>query len=177
MNPPTTYAEWAACSDCLLKGDSDEETLAAMEAGKLEWTSGVAERLTRRIYEVFDSRLKSLGEKFQRDVNHSRGHETLVANALLDIRRRLIPMACLAAIPAFPDMVRQSMQQSLQQFVERTQTALEASARNDRTGKLLDILRRNRICVPKVPVGVGAKTHSGSAVTNGTKQPRRIILT
>ncbi len=37
MNPPNTYAEWAAGCDRLLKGDCDEETLEGMETGSLEW--------------------------------------------------------------------------------------------------------------------------------------------
>jgi hypothetical protein len=179
MNPPSTYAEWAACCDQLLKGDSDEDSLAAMQAGQLEWTSGVAERITRRVHEVFDSRLKSLGEKFQRDVNHARGHETLLANALLDIRKRLLPVARLASMPAWPDMVKQSLQQSLQQFVERTQNSLESSARNDRTGRMLDIVRRNRVCVPEVPVFPGTRVPSSlpeTGTAGGAKPPRRILL-
>ena len=90
MNPPNTYAEWAAGCDRLLNGDCDEDTLAAMEAGSLEWTSGVAERITRRIHEVFDSRLKLAGEHFQRDTRHAQGHATLLTNALLGIRKKMI---------------------------------------------------------------------------------------
>ena len=180
MNPPKTYAEWAASCDRLLKGDCDEDTLAAMEAGSLEWTSGVAERITRRIHEVFDSRLKLAGEHFQRDTHHAQGHATLLTNALLGIRKKMILLARLAALPALPDMVKQSLQQSLQQFAERTQSSLESSARADRTGKTLDLVKRNRVCVPDIS-GLPAKdTTSGqpnSATTNGTNQPRRIILT
>lgn len=179
MNPPTTYAEWAKCCDLLLEGQSDEDTLAAMEAGHVEWTSGVAERITRRAYEVFDARLKAVGEKFQRDVNRARGHETLLANALLDIRKRLIPLARLASTPAWPDIVRQSLQQSLQQFVGRTQSSLESSTSTDRTGKMLDIVRRNRVRLPEIPqppVHSAPSNPSSSSATVGTTQPRRIIL-
>jgi hypothetical protein len=180
MNSPNTYAEWAACCDCLMKGDCDEDTIAAMESGALEWTSGVAERITRRIHEVFDSRLKLAGEHFQRDTRHAQGHATLLTNALLGIRKKLILLARLAALPALPDMVKQSLQQSLQQFAERTQSSLESSARADRTGKTLDLVKRNRICVPDIS-GLPAKDiPSGQPdfpPTNGTNQPRRIILT
>jgi hypothetical protein len=92
----------------------------------------------------------------------------------------MILLARLAALPALPDMVKQSLQQSLQQFAERTQSSLESSARADRTGKTLDLVKRNRVCVPDIS-GLPAKdTTSGqpnSATTNGTNQPRRIILT
>jgi len=180
VKPPTTYAEWAACCDLLLAGQSDEEILTAMQTGHLEWTSGVAERITRRVHEVFDVRLKAVGDKFQRDVNHARGHETLLANALLDIRKGLIPVGRLAALPAWPDMVKQSLQQSLQHFVERSQTSLESSARSDRTGRMLDLLRRNRVCVPEIPSLLGEDAPPGSLgppAASGVTQPRRIILT
>jgi hypothetical protein len=180
MNPPTTYAEWAACCEHLLQGDCDEETIAAMGAGKLEWTSGVAERITRRVYEVFDARLKLAGENFQRDTSRSGGHETLLSNALLGIRKKLAILGRLSALAALPDMVKQSLQQSLQQFVERTQSSLESSARNDRTGRMLDIVRRNRVCVPDIsgPTSQGAPSDPpNTATASGAAQPRRIILT
>lgn len=179
MNPPTTYAEWAKCCDLLLGGQNDDDTLSAMEAGRLEWTSGVAERITRRAYEIFDARLKTVGDKFQRDVDRARGHETLLANALLDIRKGLIPLVRLAAIPAWPDMVKQSLQNSLQQFVDRTQSSLESSARTDRTGRMLDIVRRNRVCLPEAsnPVSEGAPSDGPATTTaSRTTQIRRIIL-
>jgi hypothetical protein len=178
MNPPNTYAEWAAGCDRLLKGDCDEDTLAAMESGSLEWTSGVAERITRRIHEVFDSRLKLAGEHFQRDTHHAQGHATLLTNALLGIRKKMILLARLAALPALPDMVKQSLQQSLQQFAERSQSSLESSAKNDRTGRMLDIVRRNPLRAPEASIVKEADTQSGlvnTAATGGTV-PRRIIL-
>ena len=180
MNPPKTYAEWAASCDHLLKGDCDEDTITAMELGSLEWTSGVAERITQRIHEVFDTRLKLAGEHFQRDTNHAQGHVTLLANALLGIRKKMILLARLAGLPALPDMVKQSLQQSLQQFAERTQSSLESSARIDRTGKTLDLVKRNRICVPDIS-GLTARDIPSSQpnfqTTNETNQPRRIIIT
>ncbi|MBI4658920.1 MAG: hypothetical protein HY735_08760 [Verrucomicrobia bacterium] len=180
MKPPTTYAEWAACCDRLLNGDCDDETLAAMESGKLEWTSGVAERITKRIHEVFDSRLKSLAERFQRDLDRSRGHDTLLTNALLGIRKNLLSLARLSRLPTLPEMVTQSLKQSLQQYAEKTQSSLEASARSDRTGRLLSIIKRNKVCVPDVdPALAGAlpaQTNSESEAA-GNASPRRIILT
>ena len=179
MNSPATYAEWAACCDRLLNTDADDDILAAMEGGHLEWTSGVAERITRRIYEVFDHKLKALAEEFHRDAAHSHGHETLLANSLLDIRKKLVPLARLAAMPAFPEVVRQSLKQSLLQFVERTQASLESSARTDRTGRLLDIVRRNRICLSEISAlpRSGGQSDPHVPATSGTKQPRRVILT
>lgn len=180
MNPPTTYAEWAASCDRLLKGDCDEDILAAMEVGSLEWTSGVAERITRRIHEVFESRLKLAGDHFQRDTHHAQGHATLLTNALLGIRKKMLLLARLAALPALPDMVKQSLQQSLQQFAEQTQSSLESSARTDRTGKTLDLVKRNRVCVPDIsflPARDISSCPTSTPTPRGTAQPRRIILT
>jgi len=180
MKPPTTYAEWAACCDRLLTGDCDDETFEAMESGKLEWTSGVAERITKRIYEVFDSRLKSLADRFQRDLDCARGHETLLTNALLGIRKNLSPLARLSRLPALPEIVTHSLKQSLKQYAEKTQSSLEASARSDRTGRLLSIVKRNGVCVPDVETmvhgGLPARTNSESEAAENVRL-RRIILT
>ena len=99
---------------------------------------------------------------------------------MLGIRKKLAILGRLAALAALPDMVKQSLQQSLQQFVERTQSSLESSARNDRTGRMLDIVRRNRVCVPDTsgPMSQGAASDPpNTATASGAAQPRRIILT
>jgi len=180
VNAPTTYAEWAACCELLLKGGNDDEVTLAMSAGKLEWTSGVAERLAKRIYEVFDVRLKALGEQFQRDMTRSKGHETLLSNAMVGIRKNLVLLAQLSEIPALPEVLTTSLKQSLQQFVERTQASLEASARNDRTGRLLSIVKRTPVYIPQhcersVPNGFfnSQKPELGSDTGS---HPRRVIL-
>lgn len=180
MKPPTTYAEWAACCDQLLNGDCDDETFLAMESGKLEWTSGVAERITKRIHEVFDSRLKALAERFQRDLDRSRGHETLMTNALLGIRKNLLSLDRLSRLPALPKMVTQSLKQSLQQYADKTQSSLEASARSDRTGRSLSIIRRNAVCVPAVEAtsaGRQSAQTNAESDTAGNVRSRRIIFT
>lgn len=177
MNAPATYAEWAACCDLLLKGGNDEEVISAMRTGTLEWTSGVAERLTKRIYEVFDARLKALGEQFQRDTSRSNGHETLLANALIGIRKNLIMVAQLSELPALPELVTTNLKKSLQQFVERTQASLEASARSDRSGRLLSIIKRTPVCVPHCEMPRGSlNTQNPELGSDNGSRPRRVIL-
>lgn len=174
-----TYAEWAACCDRLLKGDCDDETLTGMATGGIEWTSGVAERITKRIYEVFDRRLKLLAEQFQRDLDRARGHETLLTNALIGIRKNLVPLVRLSSLPAFPEMVSQSLKQSLQQYAERTQASLEDSGRSDRTGRLLNIIKRTPVCVPLVetpPAGRSTQQTQCQPGVEGNSRLRRIIF-
>jgi len=168
MKSPTTYAEWASCCDRLLEG----------ACGTIEWTSGVAERITRRIHDVFDKRLKLLAEQFQRDLDRAHGNETLLTNALLGIRKGLAPLVHLGSLPALPEMVSQSFKQSLQQYAARTQSSLEDSARSDRTGRLLSIIKRTPVSVPLDTISDARRSPQQTESQLGVERNifRRVIL-
>jgi hypothetical protein len=179
ITEPVTYAEWAVCCDRLLKDDCDDETLAAMELGRLDWTSGVAERITKRLHEVFDSRLKSLAQRFQREIDQSSKHETLLRNALLGLRKSLLPLARLSKLPILPERVAQSLKQSLQEYATRTQSSLEASAKDDRSNRLLNIIQHTPVCVQDTEqprAELSAPEPKPESSVDRQPLPRRIIL-
>ncbi|MDE3840229.1 hypothetical protein C0966_12845 [Bacillus methanolicus] len=145
MSIPTTYAEWVDCFEQLKEGTKDEETIRFMEQGSIEWTIGVAERLTQRLYETIDFRLRQIADQLQKELNHWNGDETALVKAILSARRRLAVLKRVAHLPAFPEQVRESMHNILHEYAKSTQESLEDSSKIDRTGRLRMLIRNNPI--------------------------------
>lgn len=145
MSIPTTYAEWVDCFDQLKEGTKDEETIRFMEQGSIEWTTGVAERLTQRLYETIDFRLRQIADQLQKELNHWNGDETALVKAILSARKRLAVLKRVALLPAFPEQVRESMYNILQEYAKSTQQSLEDSSKTDRTGRLRMLIKNNPI--------------------------------
>lgn len=141
---PITYGDWIRYLDLLKTGDNDDLMIQALEHGKLEWQTGVAERITRAISDVLDARLKRISDALQREMNHAREEATLV-RALSGARHSLAVLIHLANLPALPNDVRATYTGIIAGYVERVQSSLEASAQRDRTGKLLNLLRKNSL--------------------------------
>ena len=49
MKTPMIYSEWVDILNILKNRTNDEEVLEVMKKGTIEWQSGVAERLTKKI--------------------------------------------------------------------------------------------------------------------------------
>lgn len=145
MSNPTTYAEWVVCFNQFKEGTKDVETIQAMERGITNWSKGVAERLTQRLYEAIDYRLRMSANQLQRDLDYSRGMETEVVKALLSARKRLAVIHRAATIRSFPGEVRDTMKNLLIDYAKNTQESLEDSAKSDRTGQLRMIIKNNPI--------------------------------
>ncbi|HEX8271824.1 MAG TPA: hypothetical protein VF615_04165 [Longimicrobiaceae bacterium] len=146
--PPRLYAEWAAALERFAAGDDD--VLAAMEAGTLEWTAGAAERFTRRLHDAFFARVKDAERRLQRDLDHARGDEALLARALVAVRHALAPLARLARLPTLPEAPRAHLEGELKRLVDSINSSLESSARADRLRgeRLLATVRANAVRLP-----------------------------
>ncbi|WP_316569117.1 hypothetical protein [Neobacillus sp. YIM B06451] len=145
MSIPTTYAEWIASFDNFKTGTQDEEVLTSMEKGSIEWTKGVAERLTQHLFETIEFRLKHTANQLQKELNACRGNETALVKAILSARKRLAVLKRVAHLPAFPDHVKEAMNTLLHDYAKSTQQSLEDSALTDRTGRLRSLIRHNPI--------------------------------
>lgn len=141
--PPTTYHQWVECLDQLEAGANEEPLLAAMEAGALEWTSGVTERFVERLSRCINTRLRSSAASLQRDLTAGQGTEGAVVSALLDARRRIHRAHRLARLPVLPAYVQEELCHAVQSYADRAQESLERSARTDRTGRLAGLIRGN----------------------------------
>lgn len=145
MNPPTTYSQWIDCLDRFKNGIQDEEVVLLMERGSIEWTPGVAERLTQQLYEVIDFRLRKASDQFQKELNYGGGDETTLVQAILSVRKRLALLKRVAQLSAFPEKVNEAMFTILSDYAKKSQQSLEDSAKTDRTGRLRITIKNNPI--------------------------------
>lgn len=145
MNPPTTYSHWIDCFEQLKTGVKDEDIVSLMERGSIEWTPGVAERLTQRLYEIIDFRLRKISDQFQKDLNYGHGDEIALVQAILSLRKRLAFLKRIAQLSPFPEHVNEAMYTILSDYAKKSQQSLEDSAKTDRTGRLRITIKNNPI--------------------------------
>lgn len=182
MKPPESYAEWSDALTTLEMDDArDGEILPALEAGKISWGPGVAERFPPLLAAVFNARLKRIAQNLQRDLADAGGQETPLAAAALNARRRLATLARLAGLPALLPAVRDHFRTELEKFASRTQASLEQSAgASDPAGRLRAIFRRNPLTAFSVPSAVPAAPPAKEPAAGPAFSPafsgRRIIL-
>jgi hypothetical protein len=144
LSAPHSYNQWSDCLDCLEKGLDDAATLAVMEQGTLEWTSGVAELFSGRISATLSVRLQRSADQLSRQLNSGADEVTLV-RALLNSRRTLIGLKKLGTLTAFPALLQAHLLNELKTYAERTQNSLEDNAKSDRTGRLSNLIKNNSI--------------------------------
>lgn len=169
--PPQTYREWVDCIDSVHRNDDVDSIIRLMEQGHLEWTSGVAERFTRRLCELIDKKIKDASDQFQIDMGRSTGTEIDTAQALLSMRRTYTLVFRLASIPVLSDNVGSSVREMVQKSFEATQKSLEESAKKDRTGKMARLIRNISI----IP-GEKSDLDLCQAKESDGKRPRREVL-
>jgi len=145
MKVPSCYSDWVNCFEQFKEGTNDQKLLEAMQSGSIEWSSGVAERLTQRLYDVISYRINSNNDVLQRELDRCNGDETAIVKALLSARRRLAILQQLADLQAFPENVREAMSKSIEDYAASTQESLEKSALSDPTGRLRILIKNNAL--------------------------------
>lgn len=142
---PHTYSEWSQVLNILKNKTDDQEVLAAMKNGTIEWQSGVASRFAAKLIDTINSRMNEASDKFQKDMNHAGGQEGAIVQALLSMRRELRFLTDAIDLPAIPDQDRQQYVAMVRGQADRVQSSLEESAKKDRSGKMASIVRRNKV--------------------------------
>lgn len=142
---PHTYSEWVAVLDMLKAKTDDEAVLQAMNNGTIEWQTGVAERFTKKLVEVVNFRINSASDKFQKEMGRSYGQERAIVQALIALRKEMSFLAKTVNISAIPEKDRHNYHKLVVEQADKMQKSLEDSAKNDRTGKLLSLVRNNRV--------------------------------
>lgn len=180
MKAPTSYAEWSASIDALEAGLNDESVIQAMAQGNLSWTSGVANLFSERISGAFNTRLQHCAERMTRDLSQGADETTLV-RALLDTRRSLSLLHRVAVIPSFPQMLTDHLCTEVKRYAERAQRSLEDSAKHDRSGKLISLIRHNNLLAYENPLNLTAPVQNApppipSAVDIPSAPRKRTIL-
>lgn len=145
IQPPTTYSEWTDVLDALAEGRNDEEVLEAMQNGTLAWQSGVAVRFADQFMNVLNSRMKKAKDTFDTQMSRARGQERAIVQGITGLRRTFRFLQTAASIPCVPDDYQAKFRALVQDAAAQTQQSLEQSARNDRTGRLAAVVRRNRV--------------------------------
>lgn len=145
ITPPHTYSDWVAVLDILKNKTDDQEVLAAMQKGTVEWQSGVAERFSKKLIDTINYRMNSATDKFQKEMSRSQGQERVIVQALLALRKELSFLLKAIDLPALPDKDRNHYCQLVISQADSIQKSLEDSAKQDRTGKLSSIVRNNRV--------------------------------
>ena len=144
LTPPDTYAAWSGCLELFESGSQDEAVLLAMSAGSLSWTGGVATLFSERVSEALNQRLARVANDISRDLRVAGDHGVL-ANALLNARRKLALLHRFSCCSPFPGELAELLQNQVRLYAEQAQGSLEESARADRSGQLATILRNNSL--------------------------------
>ena len=187
MKIPVIYADWVECLDQFNTGTNDEELVLLMEQGTIEWSQGVAERLTQRLYDSIEFRLRRSADQLQKELNHTKGNESALVKALLSARKRLALLKRVAELQAFPENVRETMVNVLVEYAKSTQQSLEDSALSDRTGRLRSLIKNNVITqfggvenvfgsTANVELEMNKKSNENHPIIGQKKTRRRVLL-
>jgi hypothetical protein len=167
------YAEWAAALGRFAAGD--DHAVGEMEAGRFDWTPVAAERLAQRVHDAFFARMQAAQRRLQRDLDHARGSEAAMAQALVGARATLAPLARVARLPALTETLRAHLSGELDRLARETQSSLESSARADRAGgeRMLALVRANAIRVPwpAAPAEASAPASVQPSAPPGARRP------
>ena len=144
---PSTYGEWVDVLNMLKNKSNDEEVLHVMQQGKLEWQTGVAERFTEKYIGTINYRLDNATDKFQTEINRASGRESMIIQALLNLRKELVFLSKVANIEAVPEKYRSQYYNMVINHADSIQKSLEDSAKKDRTGKLSSIIRNHKVTI------------------------------
>ena len=145
IRAPHTYAEWASVLTLLKDKTDDDAVLAAMQAGTIEWQTGVAERFSKKLIDAVNSRMNAASDKFQLDIQRTGGQERAIVQALLALRKEMRFLTRVLDIRAIPEQDRAQYVGLVRAQADAMQKSLEDSAKADRTGKLSSIIRNNRV--------------------------------
>ena len=145
ITPPATYSEWSVILGRLKEQVDDAAVLDAMQQGKIEWQTGVAERFTRKLVDVINFRMNMAIDKFQLEMKRSSGQERLIIQALIALRKELFFLSKAVCIPAIPEKNRIQYQQLIISQANSIQSSLEESAKQDRSGKLACIVKNTKV--------------------------------
>ena len=151
--PPSTYLEWVRYLELLQDEENIEEIISTMECGKLEWTSGVAERFTQRLCSVIELKLNETSVKLQHDLQNSESSEIHLGHALILARRKNEIVERIASLEVLPDEVKKLIHNMVITSISHMQESLMRSAKTDKSGRLLKIIKEIGV-IPKETTGL-----------------------
>lgn len=145
ITPPRIYGDWVEIMDIIKSKINDADALKAMQAGKLEWQLGVSERFTKNFSEMLNYRMNKAITAFEKESSLLRGQESGLVRVLLALRKEFSYLVKLTDITAIPQEYRLQFTAIVVNQADKVQASLEASAKNDRSGKLANIIKNNKV--------------------------------
>ena len=142
---PKIYIEWVNILNLLKERKNNEEILEKMENGKLEWQDGVAQRFVDKLTQVINYRIKIATDKFSQELSRGTRDERVIVQSLIALKKEFLFCSRICKIRILPDEIQKKLYELIADQAKNIQTSLENSAKNDRTGKLLSIVRNNKI--------------------------------
>ena len=144
---PKIYIEWVNILNLLKERKNNEEILEKMENGKLEWQDRVAQRFVDKLTQVINYRIKIATDKFSQDLSRGTRNERVTVQSLIALKKEFLFCSRICKIRILPDEIQKKLYELIADQAKNIQTSLENSAKNDRTGKLLSIVRNNKISI------------------------------
>lgn len=144
---PKIYIEWVNILNLLKERKNNEEILEKMENGKLEWQDGVAQRFVDKLTQVINYRIKIATDKFSQELSRGTRDERVTVQSLIALKKEFLFCSRICKIRILPDEIQKKLYELIADQAKNIQTSLENSAKNDRTGKLLSIVRNNKISI------------------------------
>lgn len=144
---PSIYAEWCSIFDQIENweiGHCDEELLIICEQGTLEWVDGVAQRITTRLIELINNRIKKLNDFYNKRILQAYNPFD-ITNLLIIYRKELVFLKRLGEISILPDDIKKAITDEIINCAKESQKSLDDSAKRDLTGELKRIVISYRI--------------------------------
>ncbi|PRO82481.1 hypothetical protein C6Y10_12520 [Lactiplantibacillus pentosus] len=145
VTKPETYREWADLLKQFKQRGNDQATLAAAKNGTLVWQEGVASRFVQRVVDTINARIESASHTFQQQMTHAGASEAAIIKALHQLKQEYQKLIQLATIPAIPEETQQKLLKLIDDNRKTLQNNLETSAKSDRSGKLVSLVKNNRV--------------------------------
>ena len=135
---PGIYAEWIPVLKEFAAGRDDEETIPAMQQGRLHWCDIVAGRFASRLMAAFNARFDYIESRFCK----AQDDGIPIEQALKQLDRDLDLLFQASQLQCLPEKEKQMLQDELKKTRQDMDDALEESARQDPSGELAVLLRR-----------------------------------
>ena len=145
MKKPENYLEWSSFFDEASNAPMNEEFIDLAAAGSISWSSGVAERFIRSASEMIRKRVNRAQDAYQRQMKNAGGSTGTLTMALKSLSKEYRFVYQLAKALPIPDNYRDQLADSIRSQAEQTQQSLMDSAKADRTGHLMSIVRNTRL--------------------------------
>lgn len=125
-------------------GHTNENIILSMEAGTIDWTDGVAQRITKKLIDTVNKRLEKLNTFYNQRLAIS-FNPFDITNLLIIYRKELIFIKRLDSLSMLPEDLKSGLIKDIDEYAKKVQKSLEDSAKKDLSGELKRIVWSYRV--------------------------------